>query len=93
MKTRNPYRVTEEQAWNWYNKNIAYKPMITGTEMVLLKGKWKDTKAIKIPVDIDNRNNRLRLCEELGITIQKYLFNSRYSLFGEEIFYRVYSYK
>lgn len=92
MRIKNPYRVSEKEAWNWFKNNIAYKPLNTQTEMVLLKGKWNNKKAIKIPIYLDNKNYRTWLSQELNINITNYLFNCRYSRFGEEVFYRAYIY-
>ena len=84
------YKTSDEYCWSVYNRDIAYQPLITDTEMVLLRGRFEGVRCIKIPVEKDTREFKSWLSSELNIRIANQLFTSQFDLFGNKRDYRVY---
>ena len=75
------YNKMIDEAWEYYDKNIAYKTANTECELVTLKGKHDGKLAIKIPITLDDRQGtyRNRLENFLSIEVFKWIFRCEYS--------------
>lgn len=71
-----------DQAWNFYDREIAYRPANTQTELITLTGHYEGKLAIKIPDSLDDRSGTYirRLENFFNIEIRKFVFRSEYSM-------------
>lgn len=77
------YKRIENQAWNWYNKEIAYNYVRTGgAELVLLRGHYEGKQAVKIPAQFDNLAYKKNIEELHGISIRKRIFDCSFDSVG-----------
>ena len=81
---------TTHKAWAHYNRDIAYAYDHTNAELVLLKGRYLDKKAIKVDARYDNLIYRERLNKYYGITIKKRIFDSGFDSFHDKLLFHTY---
>lgn len=86
------YHLIEERAWSWYERNISYNVIKTGVEFVTLTGRHEGKQVVKIPALRDTWEFRKKVEEEFGVRITKYMFSCDFSMFHENIKYKVYLY-
>lgn len=85
LSSEDLYKRIENQAWNWYNKEIAYNYTRVGSvELVLLKGNYEGKFAIKIPAKMDILEYREYLCDLYNISIRKRIFDTAFDSVGNQ---------
>ena len=81
---------TTDKAWAIFNRDYAYNFDRTNAELILLKGRYADKKAIKVDARYDNQVYRERLNKYYGITIKKRIFDCSFDSMHDQRLFHTY---